>query len=115
MSMRKILLAVLACLPLISAAGDARPGQEGGDDGRPTVPMQRRSDQASARDGLRSGTLRPLREITTQWRVDMPGYDFIGSEYDPDAGSYRLKFMRGGSVVWVDVDGRGREIRRSGR
>ena len=75
----------------------------------------RRSDQAFARDAMRAGALRPLRDITTQWRIDMPGYDFIGSEFDPDAGSYRLKFMREGSVVWVDVDGRGREIRRSGR
>ena len=91
-----------------------RPGVERQDYERPPMPP-RRSDQDYARDAMRSGSLRPLREIQQAWRMDMPGYDFIGSEYDPDMGSYRLKFMRGGEVVWVDVDGRGREIRRSGR
>ncbi|MBV9840531.1 MAG: hypothetical protein JOY99_03175 [Sphingomonadaceae bacterium] len=90
-----------------------RPGIERQDYERPPMPP-RRSDQDYARDAMRAGAIRPLREIQQAWRMDMPGYDFIGSEYDPDMGSYRLKFMRGGEVVWVDVDGRGREIRRSG-
>lgn len=34
------------------------------------------------------------------------GADYIGAEYDGGMGRYRLKFMRGGSVIWVDVDGR---------
>ncbi len=75
----------------------------------------RRAEQDYARDAMRSGAIRPLRDIAGQWRDAMPGYDFIGSEFDPDSGNYRLKFMRQGSVVWLDVDGRGREIRRSGR
>ena len=86
--------------------------------GRPRFdppPPMRRSDQDYARDAMRAGAIRPLRDIARQWRGDMPGYDYIGSEYDPSAGSYRLKFLREGTVLWVDVDGRGREIRRSGR
>ena len=74
-----------------------------------------RDEQDYARDAMRSGAIRPLRDIAGQWRGAMPGYDYIGSEFDPGSASYRLKFMREGSVVWVDVDGRGREIRRSGR
>jgi hypothetical protein len=77
---------------------------------------RRRQDQDSARDAMRAGTIRPLRDIQQKWRGDMPGYDYLGSDYDPGAGSYRLKFLRDGSVVWIDVDGRtGREIGRHGR
>jgi hypothetical protein len=133
MPMRKILAFALAGA-LIPVAAEARlwPGAmaRGGGmhaEARPPVEMpprmeapprmelRHRSDQDYARDAMRAGAIRPLRDIARQWRGDMPGYDFIGSEYDPSAGSYRLKFMREGSVVWLDVDGMGREIRRSGR
>jgi hypothetical protein len=122
MKMRASLFCVLVAA-LFSAPVAARPGpgwqrwqRENAElPPPPPPPMQRRSDQDYARDAMRAGAIRPLREIQREWRIDMPGYDFIGSEYDPDGGSYRLKFMRGGDVVWVDVDGRGREIRRSGR
>ena len=71
-------------------------------------------DQDRARAAYRTGA-RPLREIQAHWRQNMPGYDYLGSDYDPNSGSYRLKFMRGGAVNWVDVDGRtGRELGRSG-
>ena len=113
--MRTNLAALLWAGALFPALAEARPERDGPLPPRAMQDLPRRSDQAYARDAMRAGAIRPLREITTRWRVDMPGYDFIGSEYDPGAGSYRLKFMREGSVVWVDVDGRGREIRRSGR
>jgi hypothetical protein len=94
----------LFCLAALSAgvpAADAGP--------------RRSMDQDVARQAAREGA-RPLRDIQQQWRNGMPGYDYIGSDYDPDQGHYRLKFMREGSVSWVDVDGRtGREVRRSGR
>ncbi len=81
-----------------------------------TVDAQRRPpDQDRARAAYQTGA-RPLRDIQAQWQQSMPGYDYLGSDYDPNSGSYRLKFMRGGAVNWVDVDGRtGREIGRSGR
>ena len=81
--------------------------------GTATAGPRRPPDQDMAREAMRMGA-RPLRDIQEQWRQSMPGYDYLGSDYDPGAGSYRLKFMRGGSVNWVDVDGRtGREIGRS--
>jgi hypothetical protein len=36
----------------------------------------------------------------------MPGMQYLGPEYDPQAMAYRLKFIRNGRVVFVDVDGR---------
>jgi hypothetical protein len=75
----------------------------------------RSPDQSRAREMRREGAP-PLRAIQQQWRNGMPGYDYLGSDYDEYSGSYRLKFMRRGSVSWIDVDGRtGREVRRSPR
>ena len=39
------------------------------------------------------------------------GADYLGPEMNGD--TYRFKFMQNGRVIWVDVDGRGRVIRRS--
>jgi hypothetical protein len=79
----------------------------------PAGAQHRPPDQDRARAAMRMGA-RPLREIQDQWRQGMPGYDYLGSDYDANAGNYRLKFLRDGSVSWVDVDGRtGREIGRS--
>ena len=94
-------LSALLCLGLTASAADAGP--------------RRPPDQDRAYEAARMGA-RPLRDIQQQWRQGMPGYDYLGSDYDARSGNYRLKFMRGGSVDWVDVDGRtGRELGRSRR
>jgi hypothetical protein len=75
--------------------------------------QRRAPDQDRARAAMQMGA-RPLRDIQQEWRQGMPGYDYLGSDYDANAGNYRLKFLRDGSVSYVDVDGRtGREIGRS--
>lgn len=44
-------------------------------------------------------------------RIRVPGAQFIGAEFD--GRIYRLKFMRGSEVIWIDVDARtGRVIGR---
>jgi hypothetical protein len=67
-----------------------------------------RGDQDQAYQGRRDGELKSLRQIENSIvpRMKARGADYIGAEFDGGAGSYRLKFMRGGSVIWVDVDGR---------
>lgn len=93
---------VLLCLPLFLVG---LPAAEAG--------PRRPPDQYRAREAMREGA-RPLRDIQQQWQQGMRGYDYLGSDYDAGSGSYRLKFMRDGSVTWVDVDSRtGREIGRS--
>jgi hypothetical protein len=69
---------------------------------------QRHSDQDEAFRGRQAGALRPLRDIEGSIVPQMKrrGADYIGAEYDGGMGRYRLKFMREGSVIWVDVDGR---------
>ena len=78
---------------------------------------QRRGDQDAAFQARRDGALRPLREIENGIVPDMKrrGADYIGAEYDDGDSRYRLKFVRGGSVIWVDVDGRtGTVVARAG-
>lgn len=70
--------------------------------------QSRRGDQDDAYHHRRLGTLKPLRDIEGGVVPEMRrrGADYIGAEYDGDEGRYRLKFTRGRSVIWVDVDGR---------
>ncbi|MDB5700956.1 MAG: hypothetical protein JWL66_1155 [Sphingomonadales bacterium] len=78
----------------------------------PAVPQayaqHRPTDQDEAFRGRQAGALRPLREIEggVVPQMQRRGADYIGAEYDGGMGRYRLKFMRAGSVIWVDVDGR---------
>ena len=42
----------------------------------------------------------------------MPGADYLGPEFN--GTTYRLKFMKNGRVIWVDVDPRtGRIVNKS--
>jgi hypothetical protein len=68
----------------------------------------RRGDADAVYQGRLAGSLMPLRSIENGVvpRMKSRGADYIGAEYDEDMSRYRLKFMRDGSVIWVDVDGR---------
>ena len=74
---------------------------------------QRRGDQYQAYAARQSGQVLSLREIEDRVLPRMRGATYLGPEYSD--GVYRLKFMRGGTVIWVDVDARtGAVIGRSG-
>jgi len=74
---------------------------------------QRRGDQYQAFQAHRSGQVLSLREIEDRVLPRMRGATYLGPEYE--GGVYRLKFMRSGSVIWVDVDARtGTVLGRSG-
>lgn len=74
-----------------------------------------RRDQDAAFEAVRSGRSKPLPVLERRVLPQIRG-DYLGRpEYDPSENMYRMKFMRGGSVIWIDVDGRtGQIIRRSG-
>ncbi len=63
-------------------------------------------EQGQVRKELRAGNVRSLREIERQVLPVMKGMQYLGPEYDPTAMAYRLKFIRDGRVVFVDVDAR---------
>jgi len=76
---------------------------------------QHRRDQDEAFAARQAGHVMPLHQIESRVVPKMPGTDYLGPEFDARSGVYRLKFMRGGSVIWLDVDGRtGAIINRSG-
>ena len=57
----------------------------------------------------------PIREIERRVIPMMQGAQYLGFDFDPQTSIYTLKFLRNGSVIWVDVDGRtGRIVRRTG-
>jgi len=56
-----------------------------------------------------------VREIERRVIPMMQGAQYLGFDFDPQTSIYTLKFLRNGSVIWVDVDGRtGRIVRRTG-
>jgi hypothetical protein len=95
-------------LPLFAAglAACPTPGQALG--------LQRdRGEQAGAYRAMQQGRVLSLTEIRARIRV--PGGQYIGVEVLGDM-VYRLKFMRGADVIWIDVDARtGRIVGRTGR
>ena len=72
---------------------------------------QARRDQDEALAARRAGQVLPLRQIEERIVPTMKGATYLGPEPDVAAGTYRLKFMRGASVIWVDVDARTGAIR----
>lgn len=71
-------------------------------------------DQDRAFEATRHGRSMPLPMIERRVMPFMDGADYLGPEFR--GGTYRLKFMRDGRVIWVDVDAAtGRIIGRSGR
>ena len=76
---------------------------------------QSRGDQASAREEMKAGRNMPLREIERRVIPQMRGHDYLSSEYDDTSTAYRLKFIKEGQVVWVDVDARTARILRISR
>lgn len=96
MSKRALLL--LAALALPVPAAHAGPGDA----------------QAQAREDVRAGKIMPIRDIENLVIPAMKGAQYLGIEYDPVALAYRLKFIREGHVIFVDVDARtGRTIRQT--
>jgi hypothetical protein len=80
---------------LIAALGITAPAAA--QDGRG---LNRLREQDNAYRAAQQGRIRPLPEIRA--RINIPGAEFIGVEFD--GRIYRLKYMRGGEVIWIDVD-----------
>ena len=77
---------------------------------------QHRGDQWRVFEQRREGRILPLREIEARVLPSMKGAEYIGFDFDGGAAVYTLKFLRNGTVIWVEVDGRsGAIIGRTGR
>ncbi len=95
-----LFLAMIMCAALVPAlSAKAAPGDA----------------QGEARREVHSGAVLQLREIERRVVPTMPGMQYLGPEYDPSAMAYRLKFIRDGRVVFVDVDARTGQIIKQSR
>lgn len=75
--------------------------------------VDRPRDQDRAFRATREGRSMPLPMIERRVVPRMGGADYLGPEFRGD--NYRLKFMRNGRVIWVDVDAAtGRIVDKSG-
>jgi uncharacterized membrane protein YkoI len=92
---RKALLLAALGPVLLAAPADTRP---------------RDREQQSAWRGTQEGRFLSLRTIESMILPRMRGADYLGPEFDAASGRYRLKFMRGGEVIWVDVDARSGQV-----
>lgn len=80
----------------------------------PVVASGPRRDQDRAFEAAREGRSMPLPKIERRVMPFMGGADYLGPEFNGE--TYRLKFMRDGRVIWVDVDAAtGRIVGRSRR
>ena len=80
----------------------------------PAFAQQRRSEQGEARREMSAGNILQLREIEARVLPSMRGAEYLGPAYDSTAMAYRLKFIKDGRVMYVDVDARtGKVLRRS--
>ena len=71
--------------------------------------LNRVREQDNAYRATQQGRILPFQEIRA--RITVPGATFIGVEFD--GRIYRLKFMRGAEVIWIDVDAQtGRIVQR---
>lgn len=70
-------------------------------------------DQDRAFRALQDGRAMPLPKVEQRVRPYMGGADYLGPEFN--GSTYRLKFVRDGRVIWVDVDAAtGRIVGKSG-
>ena len=61
-------------------------------------------EQEAAWRATRQGHIMPLRVIESLIVPRMGDADYLGPELNGDR--YRLKFIRNGQVIWIDVDAR---------
>lgn len=77
---------------------------------------RQRGDQRTARAEMQAGRNMPIRDIERRIIPQMErGDEYIGFEYDATAQAYRLKFIRDGRMIWVDVDAQTARILRISR
>ena len=75
---------------------------------------ERPRDQDRAFRATQEGRSMPLPKIEQRVVPQMGGADYLGPEFHGD--TYRLKFVRDGRVIWVDVDAAtGQIVRQAGK
>ena len=69
-------------------------------------------EQGEVRKERKAGKVLSLRAIENRVLPGMAGKQYLGPEYDPAAMVYRLKFLDGARVIFVDIDARSGDVLR---
>jgi hypothetical protein len=106
-----VLAAALAATPALAGPNHDGPNRDGPRHGDQQRGWPQRDADRAFQDA-QQGRAMPLPQLERRVRPYLPGADYLGPELN--GGTYRLKFMQNGRVIWVDVDSQtGRIIRRS--
>lgn len=70
----------------------------------------RRDEQDAARRAMLDREVMPFAVIKRRVESAMGDATYLGTEFSPGSNRYRLKYVKDGKVVWVDVDGRSGDI-----
>ena len=111
--LRTLLLAgiVAAGLSSAPALADGPHGRGGPQNQQPDMQAPHREQERAFQD-MRDGRSMPLPQLERRVMPFMGGADYLGPEIN--GGTYRMKFIQNGRVIWVDIDPQtGRIIRRS--
>lgn len=85
--------------------------------GAPVVaqPGDQQRDSIAAWRALREGRILSIKDIERRVIPTMKDAQYIGFDFEMPSAIYTLKFLRDGTVIWIDVDGRsGQVIGRTG-
>jgi hypothetical protein len=112
------LLRALFLAGILGAGLSSAPALADGPHGRGGPQNQQADIQAPHREqerafqDTREGRSMPLPQLERRVMPFMGGADYLGPEIN--GGTYRMKFIQNGRVIWVDIDPQtGRIIRRS--
>jgi hypothetical protein len=105
-----IVAAGLSSAPALADGPHGRGAQQDQSQG-PDMQAPHREQERAWQD-TRQGRSMPLPQLERRVMPFMGGADYLGPEIN--GGTYRMKFIQNGRVIWVDIDPQtGRIIRRS--
>lgn len=93
-----VLLAALVCTAIATALAI------------PSAMAGQRDEQDAARRAMLDGRVMPFAVIKKRTEREVGDATYLGSEFNQNNNRYRLKYVRDGRVMWVDVDGRTGDI-----
>lgn len=110
MTMKMTLRIAIACATGLFMTGAFASSPDVFAQGRNPSSPGPKGEQDDARRAMLDGRVMPFSVIKRRMEREMGDATYLGSEFHRQSNRYRLKYVRDGRVVWVDVDGRTGDI-----